>query len=576
MTVLDLDDPALDPPPARRSRLHFLLFAVVALLGLLLVAVGGLLLVQRGESLPGTRLAGLDAGGLGEREARQRVAVLVGARQGRVVQLSGPDLPQQVAASDLGLLFDAEGTVDQLLAAGRTDGLLDRVRTEVGARFGGRREVALVGSVDRAALDARIEQLRAQTDQELDEGGFAISVDGDTATATARLPRDGRRLDVPATRTLLERVLPGENAGPFELPVDVTPARSTAVQVQTATAKAQAVLDQTLRLTTGDVTLALPPAQLATLIESRPDASGVMALSVRTDAVTALVSEAAKGIDIAMVPARFDSPAPGVLLTEKQDAAYAPQPVGGAVQPGRDGRALDVPAVVAEFTTAVQQNRTTGPLAIAVVPPPVAAQDLARVDQVIGSFTTAYACCAPRARNIARMAEIVDGVVVAPGADFSLNAAAGPRTLERGFLVDGAILDGELVEQIGGGVSQFSTTLFNAVWFAGLPVLDHTPHSSYISRYPPGREATLDFDSIDQVWRNDTGVPVVVRTAWTDTSVTVALYGHTGDRLVSSDTGPPAPRAGGGFRVQVDRTVSDAGRVVGSDDVSWTYAPPLD
>jgi vancomycin resistance protein YoaR len=134
-----------------------------------------------------------------------------------------------------------------------------------------------------------------------------------------------------------------------------------------------------------------------------------------------------------------------------------------------------------------------------------------------------------------------------------------------------AIADGELVQQVGGGVSQFSTTLFNATWFSGLPTLKHQPHSKYISRYPPGREATLDYDTIDQVFKNDTAAPVVIRTTTTDTSVTVALYGHTGARTVTSTTGVRLPRNGGGFSISVQRQVRQGGRVIGTDTVRWTY-----
>ncbi|WP_275407477.1 VanW family protein [Paractinoplanes ferrugineus] len=170
------------------------------------------------------------------------------------------------------------------------------------------------------------------------------------------------------------------------------------------------------------------------------------------------------------------------------------------------------------------------------------------------------------------MAKIVDGAVIAPGTKFSLNEKVGERTRERGFVAAPAIVGGELEDQLGGGISQFSTTLFNSAWFAGLPILEHQPHSKYISRYPPGREATLDWGNIDQVIRNDTDAPVVIRVATTGTSVTVALYGSTGNRKVVSETGPrSASGADGGFRIRVTRTVYDDGRKTGTNTLRWTY-----
>jgi vancomycin resistance protein YoaR len=97
--------------------------------------------------------------------------------------------------------------------------------------------------------------------------------------------------------------------------------------------------------------------------------------------------------------------------------------------------------------------------------------------------------------NIHRIADIVDGHVVLPGEQFDLNELTGPRDRARGFVDAPQILDGEFVDRIGGGISQFVTTMFNAVFFSGLKDVEHSPHSYYISRYPPGREATISYPS---------------------------------------------------------------------------------
>jgi vancomycin resistance protein YoaR len=95
--------------------------------------------------------------------------------------------------------------------------------------------------------------------------------------------------------------------------------------------------------------------------------------------------------------------------------------------------------------------------------------------------------------NIHRIADIVDGHVVRPGETFSLNGFVGRRDRARGFVPAPVILNGRFVDDVGGGVSQFATTLFNAVFFGGLQDLTHTPHIYYISRYPAGRGATVSF-----------------------------------------------------------------------------------
>jgi vancomycin resistance protein YoaR len=97
------------------------------------------------------------------------------------------------------------------------------------------------------------------------------------------------------------------------------------------------------------------------------------------------------------------------------------------------------------------------------------------VKEVIGTFTSRHPCCAPRVTNIHRIADLVDGHVVLPGERFDLNEITGPRDRARGFVDAPQILEGEFVDRIGGGISQFVTTMFNAVFFSGLKDVEHSP-----------------------------------------------------------------------------------------------------
>lgn len=142
----------------------------------------------------------------------------------------------------------------------------------------------------------------------------------------------------------------------------------------------------------------------------------------------------------------------------------------------------------------------------------------------VATFTTEHPCCAGRVTNIHLMADIVRGAVIEPGADFSLNNFVGRRTLERGFVPAGAIASGLLEDQVGGGVSQFATTAFNAAFFGGLEIPEYQSHSLYFSRYPRGREATVSWPKPDLILRNQTPYGVLIWTSYTDTSITVTLY----------------------------------------------------
>ncbi len=146
------------------------------------------------------------------------------------------------------------------------------------------------------------------------------------------------------------------------------------------------------------------------------------------------------------------------------------------------------------------------------------------IEEQVSAFTTEFDCCPPRVTNIQLMAEHVDGALIEPGEQFSLNAHVGPRTRERGFVAGGAIIDGEFEEVVGGGSSQFATTFFNAAFFSGIELVEFQPHSYYFPRYPEGREATVSYNVIDVVVRNDSPHGILVAASATDTSVTVEFW----------------------------------------------------
>ena len=98
------------------------------------------------------------------------------------------------------------------------------------------------------------------------------------------------------------------------------------------------------------------------------------------------------------------------------------------------------------------------------------------------------------------------------------------------------------MEEVGGGVSQFATTLFNAAYHAGLPIPVYQAHSEHFSRYPRGREATMGFPHPDLQWTNDTPYGILVWTSYTDTSITVTLYST--QHAFGQQTGQSEARSG--------------------------------
>ncbi|MFV1960298.1 MAG: VanW family protein [Acidimicrobiia bacterium] len=154
----------------------------------------------------------------------------------------------------------------------------------------------------------------------------------------------------------------------------------------------------------------------------------------------------------------------------------------------------------------------------------VAWSDGSLIVDKVGEFTTPHACCQARVTNIQLMADIVRGIYLLPGQSVSLNEYVGARTREKGFVAAGAIRSGRMTAEVGGGVSQFATTIFNAAYFAGLDFDTYRSHSIYFSRYPYGREATISNPSPDLSLNNTSDYPVLIWTSYSDTSITVTMY----------------------------------------------------
>ncbi len=265
------------------------------------------------------------------------------------------------------------------------------------------------------------------------------------------------------------------------------------------------------------------------------------------------------------------------------------------VVPGVAGRSLDPAATARALLEA--PARTRHPVRFRWTRPEVPTGDLEalRIRELVGEFTTHYPAGQPRVVNIERAAELLDGTILGPGETFSMNEVLGERTTARGFVPAPMISGGVLVDSVGGGISQVATTLYNAAFFAGLDLVEHTPHSFYIDRYPMGREATISWGGPELVFRNDWEASLLIRLVATDTSITVRFYSSALGRRVETTTGEPyawtaattrerldpslAPGArilvqapgASGFTVDYTRRVYEHERLVRDERFSWRY-----
>jgi vancomycin resistance protein YoaR len=224
-----------------------------------------------------------------------------------------------------------------------------------------------------------------------------------------------------------------------------------------------------------------------------------------------------------------------------EDATFAVHPGGIGIVPHTNGRTLDRRATAAALENAVfSPTDRTARVVVRVSAPARTTKEAQAmgITGVVSSYTTTYGGDPGRLHNVELVARLIDDTLIAPGTVFSFNATTGERNADRGFQEAPVIINGELRNGIGGGVCQVSTTVFNAAFEAGLSIEARTNHALYISHYPLGRDATVNYPDIDLKFKNDTGKWLLLRTFVGPGSLTANLYGTPTGRRVETETAP--------------------------------------
>ncbi|WP_379598204.1 VanW family protein [Oceanobacillus luteolus] len=143
----------------------------------------------------------------------------------------------------------------------------------------------------------------------------------------------------------------------------------------------------------------------------------------------------------------------------------------------------------------------------------------------LGSYTTFYnSTNKERSTNIMLSAKAMHGTVIFPGEVFSFNKTVGERTEKRGYKKAPVIVKGEFAEDIGGGICQVSSTLFNAVDLRGIQMIERFTHSRSVPYVPPGRDATVSWWGPDFSFKNLYNEPIVITARAAYGSLTVEVF----------------------------------------------------
>ncbi|MBC2932974.1 VanW family protein [Nocardioides sp. zg-1228] len=499
---------------AGASVVLWLLVGIVVLFGGLYAAAH----YVAGDKVPrNTTVAGVRIGGHPQEEAAERLRAGLADRVARDIATTVDGEQVAVDPATAGLSVDYEASV----AESGGERSWDPVR--LWDYFTGGDASEAVVEVDEAAYNAFLAELDEQHGEAPRDGAIAFA--GNRLETTDA--RAGRALDPSDTLAALESAF-------LEEEPDVVALEMVEVQPDIDASDVQEALD------------GFASPAVAAPVVLRFEGSDVKVFPADYTGALSLVptdGELVPTLDAAVLS---EVVAGTVTQGAPVDASVAL--VGGKprVVPAKPGVTFDPAELEAGFLDVVAkpQGERTLALTAKVAKPDFTTKDARalRVRERVSTFTTYFPYAEYRNVNIGRAAELIDGTLLKPGETFSLNDTVGERTEANGFTKGYVINDGILVQDLGGGVSQMATTLFNAMFFAGLEDVEHKPHSFYIDRYPVGREATVAWGAVDLRFRNDTPYGVLIDTSFTNSTpsssgaVTVTMY-STKHWKITSTTG---------------------------------------
>jgi len=457
------------------------------------------------EIAPNVRFAGLDISGLTPRDVAEQVSDREIELLSTPVIIDLGDRRVVLTADEIGYDYLHSETMRAIVSARHGDRPWSEFLAWATTPF------EAIEVSDRIALDEEVARQRlAQEDFVLVEPIEPELSNEDASDMYAVPGTDGVGVDVDHLLAVLGKADVAD--GPVEIVADHLPI-APLLSDEEARARAFELNEMTrdgMLAVVGDNTARLSPGQIRTHLRSEVT-DGVMTFSIDVDGLSGELESAFPEPIGEFIPPRLevvDGEVNVIAEGEPPQVCCSIESVERAAHAFLAGGATHY-----QLETRTDDDETV-----------VAWADGSQIKEVVAEFTTNHPCCESRVTNIQTIADTLTGVYLIPGQTLSLNEFVGPRTREKGYVAAGAIRSGYMTEEVGGGVSQFVTTIFNAAFYAGLDLDQYQSHSVYFSRYPFGREATLSIPGPDLVMTNNTEYPILIWPSYTDTSITVTFY----------------------------------------------------
>jgi vancomycin resistance protein YoaR len=501
-------------PGPRRRRSLFLRFGIAFVVGFAFMAgIGGGVLYAWGREydgrvLPGVSVGSTYLGGLTREEAASTLASAYASLGTGEITLNGPDGEMStISFTEVGRGPDTSRLVEAALAAGRHDDPLTNLIRGPQAAINGVTVDSAV-TYDREKLVAAVESLATSLDQTPVD---ATVTTGEGGTYVVSPAKDGRAVDKAALLTSLDQqLMPLETPASIEMPVPMVTLPPTVATTSAETAKAAADrMAADVVVTRGDDKWTVTGKSLAPLITFQTAADGTVTPVFDQKGLEPLLTKLAKQVN-----------------RSAQDAGL--RLMNGRVIPtgsSHEGRTLKAAGMRTALLTEITARQAGAapqqvPAVVKVVKPKLTSEDAkayAGKMKMISSYSVYYWVIVNNhwGGNIEGPATVINGTVVPAGQVFDFWKVVGNLRNAPGVGPGNAIEGGKITVTgaFGGGICTTSTTLFNAAFRAGMVPMARKNHNEFITRYPPGLDATVWIvGNAKQTmsFRNDTKYPILI------------------------------------------------------------------
>jgi vancomycin resistance protein YoaR len=501
-------------------RLPILLICGALLLVGSLVALVVAVQVQVADKIvPGMSAYGVNLSGLTRAEAVQALSDAFTYDKNAVFTFRYGDRFWQMSAGELGITFDVDATVDAAYSAGHSGSLVNDLVAQASIWLNGR-SVAPIVRYDQNITIARLNTIAAELNRPPVDAtltlGEALPMTAPQIVVTP--PQVGLALDIATTLRQLEEALLQLNTG-AEIPLIVNEAQPRITDASAAAAKIATALSGPLTLATDDqrggtlgpwtATVDQIRAVLNLTLVDNGDGTQRYDVQANVEAFRPFVASLAPGLISLPVDGRFHF----------NEELRTLEPIVSSVS----GRALDVDATLTRLGEAIfSTSSRIVPLAYSYTLPRyndnMTASELG-ITQLVAEATSHYTgSTQSRIANIIEAAQRFDGLIIAPGEEFSFNTYLGDISVEEGFVQGKIIFGGRTVEGVGGGVCQVSTTIFRAALKGGFPITERNSHGYRVGFYelngsPPGLDAAIFQPTADFRFVNDTEYHLLLETS---------------------------------------------------------------